>query len=90
MQVKEPSSQRQTFAAEAPVTFSLVYGTMSGNSVPLWIAKEQGFFRKYGLDPQLIFLIASRAAQAMPESSRRGLGIKTAGSTRTESQGRPA
>jgi ABC-type nitrate/sulfonate/bicarbonate transport system substrate-binding protein len=38
---------------------------MSGNTVPLWLAKEQGFFRKYGLDPQLIFIIAGRAAQAM-------------------------
>jgi NitT/TauT family transport system substrate-binding protein len=52
-------------AAESPVRFPLVYGAMSGNSVPLWIAKEQGFFRKYGLDPQLIFIIAGRAAQAM-------------------------
>ncbi len=32
---------------------------------PLWLAKEQGFFRKYGLDPQFIFIIAGRAAQAM-------------------------
>ena len=52
-------------AAEAPVRFPLVYGAMSGNTVPLWIAREQGFFRKYGLDPQLIFIIAGRAAQAM-------------------------
>jgi NitT/TauT family transport system substrate-binding protein len=51
--------------AETPTRFPLVYGAMSGNSVPLWIAKEQGFFRKYGLDPQLIFIIAGRAAQAM-------------------------
>jgi ABC-type nitrate/sulfonate/bicarbonate transport system substrate-binding protein len=34
------------YAAEAPVRFPFVYGAMSGNSVPLWIAKEQGFFRK--------------------------------------------
>ena len=52
-------------AAEAPARFPLVYGAMSGNTVPLWLAKEQGFFRKYGLDPQLIFIIAGRAAQAM-------------------------
>jgi NitT/TauT family transport system substrate-binding protein len=52
-------------SAEAPTRFPFVYGAMSGNSVPLWIAKEQGFFRKYGLDPQLIFIIAGRAAQAM-------------------------
>jgi len=53
------------YAAEAPARFPFVYGAMSGNSVPLWIAKEQGFFRKYGLDPQLVFIIAGRAAQAM-------------------------
>src|SRR4030095_3140076 len=52
-------------AAEAPARFPLVYGAMSGNTVPLWIAKEQGFFGKYNLDPQLIFIIAGRAAQAM-------------------------
>ena len=52
-------------AAEAPARFPLVYGAMSGNSAPLWIAKEQGFFKKYGVDPQLIFIIAGRAAQAM-------------------------
>ena len=55
----------EPYAAEAPTRFPLVYGAMSGNTVPLWLAKEQGFFRKYGLDPQLIFIIAGRAAQAM-------------------------
>ena len=52
-------------AAEGPVRFPFVYGAISGNTVPLWIAKEQGFFRKYNLEPQLIFIIAGRAAQAM-------------------------
>ena len=55
----------ESHAAESPARFPLVYGAMSGNTVPLWLAKEQGFFRKYGLDPQLIFIIAGRAAQAM-------------------------
>ena len=55
----------ESHAAEAPARFPLVYGAMSGNTVPLWLAKEQGLFRKYGLDPQLIFIIAGRAAQAM-------------------------
>ena len=52
-------------AAEALAKFPFVYGNISGNTVPVWIAKEQGFFRKYDLDPQLIFIIAGRAAQAM-------------------------
>ena len=51
--------------ADAPIKFPFVYGNLSGNTVPIWIAKEQGFFRKYNLDPQLIFIIAGRAAQAM-------------------------
>src|SRR5262245_66511474 len=55
----------ESHAAETQVRFPLVYGAMSGNTVPLWLAKEQGFFRKYGLDPQLIFIIGGRAAQAM-------------------------
>jgi hypothetical protein len=50
-------------AAEAPARFPFVYGAMSGNSVPS-DRQGTGFFRKYGLDPQLIF-IACRAAQAM-------------------------
>jgi NitT/TauT family transport system substrate-binding protein len=52
-------------AAEAPARFLLAHGAISGNTTPLWIAKEQGFFRKHGVDPQLVFIIAGRAAQAM-------------------------
>ena len=33
--------------------------------MPLWIAKEQGIFRKYNLEPQLIYIIAGRAMQSM-------------------------
>ena len=52
-------------AAETQLRLPFVYGNISGNTVPVWIAKEQGFFRKYNLDPQLIFIIAGRAAQVM-------------------------
>src|SRR5438067_195760 len=50
--------------AETQIKFPFVYGNISGNTAPLWIAKEQGSFRKYNLDPQLVFIIAG-AAQAM-------------------------
>ena len=43
----------------------LAYGAIGGNAVPLWIAKEQGIFRKYNLEPQLIYIIAGRAMQSM-------------------------
>ena len=52
-------------AAEAPLKFLLAYGAIGGNAVPLWIAKEQGIFRKYNLEPQLIYIIAGRAMQSM-------------------------
>ena len=54
-----------THGAEAPARFMLAYGAIGGNAVPLWIAKEQGIFRKYNVDPQLIYIIAGRAMQSM-------------------------
>jgi NitT/TauT family transport system substrate-binding protein len=52
-------------AAESPAKLLLAYGAIGGNAVPLWIAKEQGVFRKYNLDPQLVYIIAGRAMQSM-------------------------
>jgi NitT/TauT family transport system substrate-binding protein len=52
-------------AAEAPLEFLFAYGAIGGNAMPLWIAKEQGIFRKYNLEPQLIYIIAGRAMQSM-------------------------
>jgi NitT/TauT family transport system substrate-binding protein len=54
-----------SYAAEPPARFMLAYGAIGGNAMPLWIAKEQGIFRKYNLDPQLIYIIAGRAMQSM-------------------------
>ena len=53
-----------TYAAE-PSKVLLAHGAISNNVAPLWIAKEQGFFKKYGLDVDLVFIIAGRAMQAM-------------------------
>lgn len=54
------------YAAEpANTKVLLAYGAISNNVAPLWIAKEQQLFRKYGLDVDLVFIIAGRAAQAM-------------------------
>ncbi|MGE5219583.1 MAG: ABC transporter substrate-binding protein [Chloroflexota bacterium] len=52
-------------AVEAPAKFILAYGAIGGNAMPFWIAKEQGIFRKYNLDPQLVYIIAGRAMQSM-------------------------
>src|SRR5207344_2720081 len=52
-------------AAETPTKLVFAYGAIGGNAMPLWIAKEQGFFRKYNLEPQLIYIISGRAMQSM-------------------------
>ena len=43
----------------------LAHGAISNNVAPWWIAKEQGIFKKYGIDADLVFIIAGRAMQAM-------------------------
>ena len=52
-------------AAEAPVKFLLAHGSIGGSTVPLWVARDRGIFRKYNLEPQLIYIIAGRAVQSM-------------------------
>src|SRR6266496_2777830 len=56
--------QSRSFAAE-PTKLLIAHGAISNNVEPLWIAKEQGIFRKYGIDAELVFIIAGRAMQAM-------------------------
>ena len=48
-----------------PSKLLIAHGAISNNTAPLWIAKEQGIFRKYGIDAELVFIIAGRAMQAM-------------------------
>lgn len=51
--------------AAEPSKLLIAHGAISNNVAPLWIAKEQGIFKKYGLDVDLVFIIAGRAMQAM-------------------------
>jgi len=53
-----------TTAAE-PTKLLLAHGAISNNVAPWWVAKEQGIFKKYGIDADLVFIIAGRAMQAM-------------------------
>jgi NitT/TauT family transport system substrate-binding protein len=55
----------KSFAGETPTKILLAHGAISANVAPLWLAKEEGFFRKHGLDVDLVFIIAGRATQAM-------------------------
>lgn len=56
-----------TYASGAaePAKLLIAHGAISNNVAPLWIAREQGIFRKYGIDADLVFIIAGRAMQAM-------------------------
>lgn len=53
------------WSGEPPVKLLFAYGAISNNVTPLWIARDQGFLRKYGIEADLVFIIAGRAAQAM-------------------------
>jgi NitT/TauT family transport system substrate-binding protein len=44
-------------APERPLEkVTIAYSSLSANMAPLWITHERGFFRKYGLDAQLVFI----------------------------------
>lgn len=52
-------------AAAEPTKLLIAHGAISNNVAPLWLAREQGIFKKHGLDVDLVFIIAGRAMQAM-------------------------
>jgi NitT/TauT family transport system substrate-binding protein len=35
---------------------NVAYSSISGNNAPLWVTQEKGFFRKYGLDVQVVLI----------------------------------
>jgi len=55
----------QGLGAEKVNRVVFTYGAINAYTTPIWIAKEQGLFRKHGLDVQPVFIIAGRGAQAM-------------------------
>jgi len=59
------SASEITLRAAEPTKILLAHGAISNNVAPWWVAKEQGIFRKYGIDADLVFIIAGRAMQAM-------------------------
>jgi len=42
--------------AQAAAKFVVGYAAMNSRMAPLWLAEEQGYFVKYGLEPQAVFL----------------------------------
>jgi NitT/TauT family transport system substrate-binding protein len=44
----------------------LGYSSLSSNQTPIWVAKEEGFYKRFGLDADLILIEGStRGAQAL-------------------------
>jgi ABC-type nitrate/sulfonate/bicarbonate transport system substrate-binding protein len=41
---------------------TIAYSSVSGNMAPLWITHDRGFFRKNGLDVQLVFIESGTTA----------------------------
>src|SRR5918992_2009053 len=50
-------------APERPLEkITIAYSSVSGNMAPLWITHERGFFRKNGLDVQIVFIESGSTA----------------------------
>src|SRR5262245_16196472 len=61
----------QAFSASAPAKYVVGYATYTARIVPLWLAQEQGFFTKYGIDVDPVFIRgAPAAAQFWPRFLR--------------------
>jgi NitT/TauT family transport system substrate-binding protein len=41
---------------QPPQKVTIAYSSISGNMAPLWVTYERGFFRKYGVDVQIVFI----------------------------------
>jgi len=67
----------------------IAYSSLSGNMAPLWVTQEAGFFRKYGLDVELVF-IASGTTTAQALSSKDVVLAQMAGAGVLQSQLRGA
>ena len=52
--------------AHAQTKLLLGYSSLSSNQTPIWVAKEEGFYKRFGIDADLILIEGStRGAQAL-------------------------
>jgi ABC-type nitrate/sulfonate/bicarbonate transport system substrate-binding protein len=53
-------------ASSAQQRFLMGYSSFSANQTPIWVAKEEGLFKRFGTDPDLILIEGgTRGAQAL-------------------------
>ena len=56
----------QMATAQAPTSFRIANGTSGENPAVLWVGVDQGFFRKHGLNVEVIYMrVGSLAASAL-------------------------
>jgi NitT/TauT family transport system substrate-binding protein len=61
-----PTIAAEPPGAQPPRRIAIAYSAISPSQSPAWVAYEQGLFKKYGLDVQLIFIEAgSRTVQTL-------------------------
>ncbi|HEV8342680.1 MAG TPA: ABC transporter substrate-binding protein [Candidatus Binatia bacterium] len=64
--IAAPAAAGEGSPAQPLEKVRIAYSSISGNQVPAWVALEQGFFRKNGLDVELVFIEGgTRAANAL-------------------------
>ena len=57
------AAARETHAQQK---FLMGYSSFSANQTPIWVAKDEGFFKRFGTDPDLILIEGgTRGAQAL-------------------------
>ena len=57
------SAAQESFAQQK---FLMGYSSFSSNQIPLWVAKDEGLFKRYGTDPDLILIEGgTRGGQAL-------------------------
>lgn len=62
------------FAAAAPVKIAVGYATISSASTTLWVAQDEKFFAKYGIDADLVFMPGSPTLIAAINSGALAIG----------------
>ena len=57
-----------SFALAQQEKLEVVYSSIGGTSIPLWIAQDRGFFERNGLETRLIYIGGGRiVAQGTPD-----------------------
>jgi NitT/TauT family transport system substrate-binding protein len=61
-------------AAAAPTRIVIAYAAMNARVAPLWVARERGFFKKYGIDAETIFVRGAPTLVAAMQSNEIDVG----------------